>query len=265
MKNLLVLTDFSTAADTAADYAVVLANQLQANITVFHSYQVYSTTGSFLSVERHILDDIEQDIGKVLLNVRQKLEGDSTATAKHIKGDPVATLARVAERDDYDLVIMGNHGAGMRKSIFWGTTTSGIVEQTKAPVLAVPEGFQADTIKNIVLAIDGESLKKVELQSVFAIAKAFDAKLWLCHISEKGGEAIDFTDNDLFEGINYEIITVQAGAVEEGIQKVIDAQNADLLCMIKRKRGFWESFFRKSLTIEELFLSSIPLLVLHEV
>lgn len=41
-------------------------------------------------------------------------------------------------------------------------------------------------------------------------------------------------------------------------------QKGDLLCMIRRKRGFWKSVFGKSTTSKSVFNSPAPLLILHE-
>ena len=265
MKNILLLTDFSAAAEDAAHYAVELANQQKADITVFHSYQVYSTTGSFISVERFILEDLEKDLGKALQQVRAKLKPGSSAVAKHVKGDTVPTLAKIADEGAYDLVVMGNHGSGERKSIFWGSTTSGIVQKTKANVLAIPQGYVFTKIKNIVLAVDESGFGTADISILKSIATAFGAKIWIYHAQAQNGHAdIPIEMSATFSGIEHEYYIEKENSIEDGIKTFAEEKDADILCMIKRTRGFWESFFRKSMTIEKVFNSPVPLLALHD-
>jgi nucleotide-binding universal stress UspA family protein len=42
----------------------------------------------------------------------------------------------------------------------------------------------------------------------------------------------------------------------------VAAQGADLLCMIRRSRGFLESIFQGSATTRQVYNSPVPLLVL---
>ena len=53
-------------------------------------------------------------------------------------------------------------------------------------------------------------------------------------------------------------------SLNESIDQFVEKENADLLCMIRRKRGFWENLFHNSQTSREALHSPIPLLILQE-
>ncbi len=52
--------------------------------------------------------------------------------------------------------------------------------------------------------------------------------------------------------------------VNEIVNLFVSEENADMICMIRRGRGFWENLFHKSVTRKEIFNSPVPLLVLHK-
>ena len=54
------------------------------------------------------------------------------------------------------------------------------------------------------------------------------------------------------------------GNINDGINAFVAKQEADLLCMIRRKRSFVENLFHVSVTEKEIFDSPVPLLVLPE-
>jgi hypothetical protein len=53
--------------------------------------------------------------------------------------------------------------------------------------------------------------------------------------------------------------------INETINRFIQKENCDLLCMILRKKGFFESVFQKSITKAQVFSNQVPLLVFHKV
>lgn len=266
MKNILLLTDFSEASEQAASYAVHLANGLGCNITLFHVYQVYSTTGSFLSVERYMVADIEKDMARMLKQVEASLQPGLKAEAKYMKGETIPTLARIAESKAYDLVIMGNHGEGARTSIFWGTTTSGVVEKTSSDILAIPDVYAFQQLKNIVLIVDDESFSSEQILAPLpTIARAFDAKIWIYHDNPEE-EVNKGVIKQKLEGLTCEYYAEASPEESRHISEFIKEKEADLICMIKHDKGFWARFFQSSMavTVQQLFNIPLPVLVLKD-
>ena len=266
MKNILLLTDFSDSATSAADYAVPWANALGCDITLYHVYQVYSTTGSFISVERYMVNDIENDMGKALRHVRAVLSPGLNATAKYAKGEIIPTLAKIAARKEYDLVVMGNHGSGNRTSIFWGTTTSGVAHKTSANLLAVPDNYQFNNLKNIVLIVDDEDMTHSQLfQPLVGIASAFKAKIWVYHDNPET-EISTAQLKQALGDLTFEYYAERKPEESKNIEGFLQEKRADLVCMLRLQTGFWQRFFQSSLsvTVDQLITTPVPLLVLKD-
>ena len=264
MKKILLLTDFSDIATNAANYTTQLANELELDITLLHVYQVYSSTGSFISVEQFMLKDIQQDLGKNLKHIRNHLKPGQKAIAKHLKGEIIPTISKVAEEPEFDLVIMGNHGDGRRTSLFWGSTTSGVIHKTKADILAIPEAYIFEPIESIVLILDDECINsEPDLSVLNHITQTFGAKLWLYHDNPKQtGLPSHFAS--ALDACEYEYYAEHDPAESKNIMNFLQEKKADLVSILKHPEGFWDRFFHSSLELhpDDLFSSPIPLLVL---
>jgi len=53
------------------------------------------------------------------------------------EGHPSHTISRIADKGNYDMVIMGNRGIGGLKKIFLGSVSNAVIQETEASVLVV--------------------------------------------------------------------------------------------------------------------------------
>lgn len=53
------------------------------------------------------------------------------------EGHPSHTISRIADEENYDMVIIGNRGIGGLKKIFLGSVSNAVIQETKASVLVV--------------------------------------------------------------------------------------------------------------------------------
>ncbi|HMN91306.1 MAG TPA: universal stress protein [Saprospiraceae bacterium] len=265
MKKILVPTDFSENAANALRYAAFLANQFGSQITLLHTYKVYNTTGSFVSVESFIKEDASRDMLVVMKDIEGLLEHGATIESKIVKGSAVDTICEVAEKQDFDLIIMGTQGASGLAEIFIGSTTNGVLKNTGVPVLAIPADFAFRPIKNVVLAVDEEEDFDPELlQPLVQIVRSQNAMLRVYHkdVHNDGpNTAVDALLEGLERSYHYELDTDN---INLSITKFVEEIHADMLCMIRRRRSFLESVFHESVTTKAVFNSPIPLLILQE-
>jgi len=152
MKTILVPTDFSEAADHAADLAARLAAKHGAEIHLIHSVDVPDTwqDGRFTNAamakktmreQRALYPEVQERVGQA----RQNLESLSARLArKKVKvhyeiaanaaWEDVVRLARLRKAD---LVVMGTRGAGALKEAFLGSNTQKVVRLATMPVLTL--------------------------------------------------------------------------------------------------------------------------------
>jgi nucleotide-binding universal stress UspA family protein len=269
MKKILVPTDFSENAKIAAEYAIAMANEFNAKITLYHAFQVQVATGSFASTKHFFEQDAKENMKKMVQSLTHDISEQADMEAVVVQGDAIACIVDRANKMNYDLVVMGTKGATGLKEVFLGSVTSTILQKVNIPILAIPAAFQFEQIKTIVLAIDSQGVQQdATLRPLIDLAKALHATIRIYHLIEEEEESdldiapeIDLLLQEIPHAFHVEIKSLN---VNEAINNFVAAQQADLLCMIRRKKTFWDRLFFGSSTIKEVFDSPVPLLVLQE-
>jgi nucleotide-binding universal stress UspA family protein len=144
IRHILLPTDYSDLARSAAVYAGSLAKMYGATLYVLHV------------VERVLAAVPGPDVSGVALAVpgpealaaaqettRQFVQdhfGDLNVpvTARVLEGAPYVQIARYAAEASIDLIVIGTHARGVVKRIFLGSTSKFILEHAACPVLMVP-------------------------------------------------------------------------------------------------------------------------------
>lgn len=267
MHKILVPTDFSDNAFNALSYAVSLANHFDSEITLLHTYTVSSTSGMFVSVASFIKKDAAEQALAAVKKVEPKLKTSSSIDTQILKGSTTHLIAELADTQNYDLIVMGTQGASGLAEVFLGSTTNAVIQEAKTPVLAVPEGFSFQPIKQIVLAIDDEGIAHAGVvKPLVRLAKKMRAPVRVFH------QALDFDRDGIDPSVDLYLEEVEHSfhygldreAVNDSINSFIKDNQADMLCMLRRQRSFLEKVFHASATTKEVFNSPVPLLVLQD-
>lgn len=268
MKRILVPTDFSTPADDALHYALAIANRFGSEITLLYLYQVYSTSSMFISVERFMKEDAAHQMLSRIRQAEAVLQAPARIDYKIIRADVATTIVDQADRGAYDLIIMGTQGSTGLEGIFLGSTTTNVLRRTHKPVLAVPAGFRFQGLQTIVLAMDEMGVSHAGvLNPLLQVARRFSARIHIFHKDAGDDDSgVDPSVAIFLDTIEHSFhYQLDPGHLNESIGDFVEETNADLLCMIRRRRGFLRDLFHVSATRRELFRSAVPLLVLHDV
>lgn len=267
MKKLLVPTDFSSHADAALDYAIEIANRFGSALTLLHLYQVFSTSGTFLSVENYMKEDLSRRLLHLLRAAEARLQRGARIDSRIGRGETAPLIAETAEAGDYDLIIMGTQGASGLQDIFLGSTTASVLRRTNTPVLAIPRAASYHPLRRIVLALDEAGpANAAVLQPLLQLAGRFGAHLHVYHKDQgKADDGIDPAIEQFLGAIEHSYhYELDQDRLSQSINDFVADVDADLLCMIRRPRGFLDTIFRASATTREVFHTAVPLLVLHD-
>lgn len=143
---ILVPLDGSKVSHKAAKYAIELAKQTGASLTllsVIDNRFVLNQTISSAASPTHLKESVEDYL-------RQSAESSAVEIAaicdrRHIrwkaiirKGHPVEEIVKEARKSNADLIIMGSHGNSAQKAAVLGSVTSGVLHKSmKTPILVV--------------------------------------------------------------------------------------------------------------------------------
>lgn len=154
---ILYATDLSETAKKAARYALSLAHEYSAELTVVNvvpdlveemsagmGYDLASHFGpeKLKSFYEEGLEDsrsaVIERIQTVCAEAASELENKSVQCEVEIKvGNPADQIVKMAEKGGYDLVVVGTRGHGILDDILLGSVARGVVKKSPVPVLTV--------------------------------------------------------------------------------------------------------------------------------
>ena len=150
LSKILVAIDGSHASFDAADYAIMLAKQHNAQLFllhVIHPTEYYSSLQFFeikqASDSSELIEQAKKEANKWFDIIRKKIEEDILEKQIKIESDIIVSTATVdsildyAENKDVDLIVVGTRGRSGIKKLLLGSTASGIVTYSSCPVTVV--------------------------------------------------------------------------------------------------------------------------------
>ncbi|MBA3900336.1 MAG: universal stress protein [Bacteroidetes bacterium] len=271
MYKILVPTDFSPAAKSAALYAIEIAGNLnEVELNFFHCIEVSDVSKSMVhKVEDILIKEAEDEFKSFIMKYINKAKTGVHVQYDIVFGDVENEIAKKVKSKEADLIVMGTKGAGGLKKFFLGSNASKVVENTReCPVMVVPVGAKPTAIEKLVYATDLESLIS-EAPLVIAFAKLFDAHLEILHVTESKIE-LERIDpiKKAYEMVvehNYSAISFHQEYsldVLEAIEKYAVGSKASIVAMFARRKNYFERLFDKSYTKEMAFHAHLPLLVI---
>ena len=274
MKNVLVATDYSDAADNAINYAVELAKFIGAKLVLLHVYSIPIPTGEvpIAMIPPQELQELNSKRMKILEDRIQKKIGNTIRVESFVRsGLPVDEILGVIKEKTIDLVIMGIAGAGKLTEILVGSTTTSLMKKTKTPVLVIPEYAKYQKVEKIIYACDYEKIEDHSvLKPMCEFAQIFGAELQIFNVNDS---RIHPKTNEAIEGIALEqwIGNLKHSYWFSDKSNVIDAINgfakkyeAAMIAMVARKHYFIENIIHERETKKMAFHANIPILSLHD-
>ena len=154
IKKILYATDLSDSARHAFNYAALLADRLDAEITVMHVIDDITWAGKNLLVdflgEKKLEELKEHKKSKYLETITERIEafcdesGDQLKECRYMvrhrlikEGNPAEEILEEAHGSDYDMVIIGTHGLGMMANALMGDTARRVVRRCHKPVTVI--------------------------------------------------------------------------------------------------------------------------------
>ena len=140
---ILCPVDFSDASVSALEYAMDIAREANAQLTLLHVIEVppeltahYPASGDFN------VDDIRAAAEAECLRhlrslIPESMRSDGRARTVVEEGAAYDQVLRVAASDKSDLIVMGVHGRGAMELMVFGSNTARVTRAAACPVLVV--------------------------------------------------------------------------------------------------------------------------------
>ena len=260
MNNILVPIGSSSNSTNTLQYAIDFAEVVNANVFVFRAFSLAARAGAIINVDDIVAREQMAVVKEIVDQVDIKNIDVKVISAK---GGVVDSIETVDKELGVDLIIVGPRPNDLQETYYLGKTTGSIVKQTEIPVLIIPEGYAFKPIKKILTAIkSGVISQKRALQPLEEIITTFEAKMHLLQVKTQ-----DFLPEDLEFYSELAAITSSYNSSEnatlfQGVLEHLNKQNPDILCVFRRKRGFFKKLLEQNMIKKVEFESRIPLLVL---
>ncbi len=165
---------------------------------------------------------------------------------------------------DIDLLILGSEVNDIKVPYYLGEIAGGMVKKTEIPVLIIPQMYTYVPIQKVLMAIkSGIIKKKTALTPLKEVLKTFDAKLKLLQVKTPEYKPKHSELNEDLKEMISSYKSSDNGTLFQGVLEHLNENYPDLLCVFRRKRGFFAKLWEKNTVLKKDFDSRIPLLVLR--
>lgn len=263
MQTILVPVGSSKNAKSHLQYAVDFARAFGAKIYVVQIYNVYTKAGTMIKID-HILErESKAFLDAHVASIDTKGVEIQTRT---FKGKLIPTLEKVCKALDVDLIILEPRTNSIKEEVYLGNTSGKIIKQTQIPALIVPEGYVYKPIVKILIAMKSAIIKKEGvLKPLFFIKDKFKAVVNILLVKTPYHVEADFELNNDLKGMITNTTIAESPTTFQAVLEHYKSNSPDLLCVVRRKRGFFTKLWEENTILKKDFHSSnLPVLVLSE-
>lgn len=279
MKTLLVPTDFSSVSVNALNYAVDMAQAINAGLVLLH---VYNVPVSFTDVPVEPVNTItieevkrssEERLEELKRNLVAVTSGKIEILTESRLGETVEELQQFCKSVEPMAIVMGSHGTTGLERMIMGSTTLNAIRHLKCPVIVVPPGTTYHGIRKIGLACDFDNVvQSTPVEYIKNIVREFGADLYVLNVQSEADAAGNWGEpvmdtaylDAMLEDVKPSYIQLTGKDVVESINNFAEKNSLDLVMVIPKKHRFIDSLFHKSQSKELITHAHIPIVSIHE-
>lgn len=260
MKNILVPIGTSSNAHETLQYAVDFASEFSSQVYVMEVFSVSAGAGNLANVAQKVEENSRERLKEVIEKVNAKGLDIKIAT---YNGDIIDGLKAIEKEIGIDLIILAPRSNEIQEELYLGHTSGRIIKRTDIPALIVPKGSVFKEYTSILTAFKSGVLKRKRiLDPLIAIKIKYLAKVNLLLVKTPGYTDADLKINTALLDISSQVTISENATTYQGVLEHFQSQKPDLLCVFRRKRGFFKSLWEKNTIPKSEFFAPVPVLVL---
>ncbi len=264
MDNILFLTAHSDHSKDIYKYALKIAQQFGAKITLCHIYN--GKTGVF----------VEDEYNEQLIKLKDFAKNNTSLLKRIVplklevrRGELFKTFLEIEASKNPDLIVMGMNRNTQPDQIF-GRFSLKIINKAKTSVLLIPPESKMEEIEKIIYTTYlSKSNDEKTIKNLIGWCNIFSAQLnvlGICdkHQLEKTNSRISELKakiNEAFPNRNIDF-QIDVGDTRELVDRYQALKQADLLVLPTHQSRFWSQLFEPNITEQIANDILIPLLIL---
>jgi len=260
MKNILVPVGSSKNAVSHLQYAVDFAKAFGAKLFIVQVYNVYTKAGTMIKIDHIIERESQEFLSNLMSEVDTKGVDIITRT---LKGKLIDTLELACKSANIDLILVEPRTNSIKDEVFLGKTSGKIIKQMDVPALIVPEGYTFNPVTHILMAVKSAIIRRDNvLITLKSIKNNFKTIVGLLLVKTPNYNEGDFEVNKELSELVDNVTKTENATTFQGVLEHFQSNNPDMLCVVRRKRGFFARKWEKNVILKKDFHSTRPVLVL---
>ena len=242
-------------------YAIDFASAIDASLIVLHAYGEIRMANTitkvddamkFLAIEDLQLFVASMDVKNV--DIRQVCS----------KGNMLDCIWELQQKEEIDLIVGKTRTNRRNQQLYIGKFTGDMIQKIDCPIIIVPNTYVFKPVETVLMAIKSGVLKRKDvLLPLQTMRSKFKLTLNLLQVITPYLKEKDLLINPELTNICSTFKSSENGTIFQGVLEHLNANYPDLICVIRRKKGFFEKLWKDNSVKKEDFESRVPLLVLR--
>lgn len=287
--SILIPVDFSEHSIKACEIGFKYARLLEARVVLLNVYftPFFPSAIPIGDTSSYQFDNSQESMELLLARVKNEMLDFTITIDNQIssgelpnivysyeirEGLPEEEIHAYAKKIQPSLIIMGTRGKSKKELDLTGSITAEVIENSKFPVLTIPEKadfFDIQNIKNIAFATSFDQRDINIFEKFIKLTSLIDMHIHLFNVSTSENEWNEIRLAGLNEYIlkhhplmNITHTVLDDGDILESIDKFIKGSDIEIIAVGNHKRSFLMKLIRSSLAQKILFHSETPLFII---
>ncbi|PCI35455.1 MAG: universal stress protein UspA [Flavobacteriaceae bacterium] len=261
MKTILVPIKTIERSNVMLQYAIDFASEINAALIVLHSYGEIRMANTISRVDKALKISAIDEL-KLLV---ESMDTKSVSITQYCsKGNMLDCIWELQQTEEIDLIVGKTRTNKLNQELYIGNFTGDMIQKIDCPIIIVPNNYVFKPIHTVFMAIKSGILRREDvLLPLHTMHSEFKVTLNLLQVITPYVKEKDLIINPELKNICSTFKTSENGTIFQGLLEHLNANYPDIICVIRRKKGFFENLWKDNSVKKEDFESRVPLLILQ--
>ena len=261
MKTILVPVKTIERSGVMLQYAIDFASAVNASLIVLHSYGEIRMANTISKVDDAMKSLAEDELQLLVTSMDVK---NVTIQQVCTKGNMLDCIWEIQQKEEIDLMVGKTRTNTRNQQLYIGKFTGDMIQKIDCPIIIVPNNYVFKRIDTVLMAIKSGILKRGDvLDPLHILHSEFNITLNLLQVITPYVKEKDFVINKELKNICSTFKITENGTIFQGVLEHLNENYPDIICVIRRNKGFFEKLWKDNSVKREDFESRVPLLVLR--
>lgn len=273
--HILIPTDFSENAWSAAIYAIKLYAKEPCTFYFSHAWSYIS--GSRTYVSPTYIDTLQERSKEQLAELKNRALAESTNKDHNFAtifslDSLIDSIKMAVQKFEVNLVVMGTKGATGAKEFLFGSNTVSVMQKVRqCPLLLIPKNHEFEIPAQLAFPTDFTRSYGEDLKPIQNLAELYNSKINILHII--GKQQLSDIQNSNLETLKINLKDYrhsfnwipEEGRKQHSISGFIEEKKVNILTMIDYEHNIIENIIKEPVIKKIGYHSIIPFLVVPHI